>query len=71
MYITDKEKMYSFRNTEIAPVELLGFQSHASLNNSTSPFTLSDVTTITIPQLYNLVKTYNKSVMRYIRRLQQ
>ncbi|MGN0690914.1 MAG: DUF3848 domain-containing protein, partial [Oscillospiraceae bacterium] len=66
-YITDKEnkfsgtsnRLYSFRDIEITPVELLGDQAYADLQNA-SEDTPSSVTTITIPQLYELVKTYDQ-----------
>lgn len=41
---------------KITPVELLGEKTHADLQNA-SEDTPSSVTTITIPQLYELVNT--------------
>lgn len=68
LYATDKEnnfkgtsnRLYSFRDIKITPVELLGGQTHTSLRNANKD-TLSSVIAITIPQLYELVKTYDKS----------
>lgn len=67
MYTSDKEKgfdktinrLYSFRDIEIAPVELLGFDPHTSLQNANED-TLSGAN-ISIPQLYEIVKTYDQS----------
>lgn len=71
LYATDKEnnfkgtsnRLYSFRDIKITPVELLGGQTHTSLRNANKD-TLSSVIAITIPQLYELVKTYDKSYYR-------
>ena len=66
-YITDKEnnfngtskRLYSFRDIEITPVDLLGDQAYGALQNA-SQDPPSGVTTITIPQLYNIVKTFDQ-----------
>lgn len=66
-YSTDRDnkfrdtnnRLYSFRDIKITPVELLGGQAHADLQNA-SEDTPTGVTTITIPQLYELVKTYDQ-----------
>ena len=67
-YSTDKEsnfkntnnRLYSFKDIKITPVELLGGQTHTSLRNANKD-ALSSVIAITIPQLYELVKTYDKN----------
>ena len=48
----------NFNEIQITPVELLGFQTHADLQNA-SEDTLSDVV-ISISQLYEFVKIYDK-----------
>ena len=53
------ERLYSFRDIKITPVKL-GFDTHFSLPDGKSGVSTS-VTTISIPQLYNLVKTYDKN----------
>ena len=63
-YITDKEnnfngtsnRLYSFRDIRITPVELLGDQAYAGLLTANED-TPSGVTTISIPHLYEIVKT--------------
>ena len=65
-------RIYNIKNIEITPVHATGICDPSVHNiNDVDKGTRTSATTITIPQLYNLVKTYNKSVMRYIRRLQQ
>ncbi len=46
------------KNIKITLIELLGFQTYADLQNA-SEDTLSSVI-ISIPQLYKIVKTYDK-----------
>lgn len=68
LYSTDKEsnfkntsnRLYSFRDIEITPVKLLGDQAHTNLQN-TSRDTSTGVIAISIPQLYEIVKTYDQS----------
>ena len=49
-------RVYSFRDIEITPTKLLGLDPHAGLQNANSDTSLG-VTTISIPQLYDIVKT--------------
>ena len=51
-------RLYSFRDMEITPVKLLGFQTHASPQKADTD-TSQGVITITIPQLFQFVKTYD------------
>ncbi len=63
-YSTDREnrfrdtnnRLYSFRDIKITPTKLLGGQAHADLQNASEDTSLG-VTTISIPQLYDIVKT--------------
>lgn len=67
-YATDRDnkfrgtqnRVYNVDNIKITPVKLWDFQSHADLQNADQD-TSQGVTTITIPQLYNLVKTYDQN----------
>lgn len=68
-YITDKEnkfngttnRMYNLKDMKITPIKANGIFSPAVGINSDDKDTSISVTTITIPQLYNLVKTYDKN----------
>ena len=66
-YITDinnafsdtAKRLYNVKSIKITPVGDLGFQSHGtSFENDGEP---TDVTTISVPQLYEIVKTYDKN----------
>ena len=67
MYHTDinnkfsgtKNRLYSLRDIKITPTEELGGQTHFSLSKDKSTSSLG--ANISIPQLYSLVKTYDKN----------
>ena len=55
-------RIYNIKNIEITPVHATGICDPSVHNiNDVDKGTRTSVTTITIPQLYNLVKTYDKS----------
>ena len=66
-YATDKDdrfrdtsnRLYNFDDIKITPVKLLGGQAHAIPQNASTD-TSTDVIKISIPQLYNLVKSYDE-----------
>lgn len=69
MYTTDKEeqsingtinRLYSFRDIQITPVELLGFEAHASLHNADTDTLTGAIWNISIAQLYKLVKAHDE-----------
>lgn len=55
-----QNRFYCLRDIEITPVKLMGGQTHTNLSN-TSKATSTGVMSISIPQLYQIVKTYDKS----------
>lgn len=66
-YATDKDdrfrdtsnRLYNFDDIKITPVKLLGGQAHAIPQNASTD-TSTGVIKISIPQLYNLVKSYDE-----------
>ena len=54
-------RLYSFRDIKITPIEAHRIFSPAVNNKNVAEDTSIGVTVITIPQLYELVKTYDKS----------
>ncbi len=68
-YSTDKEsnfkntnnRLYSFKDIKITPIEAHRIFSPAVNNKNVAEDTSIGVIAITIPQLYELVKTYDKN----------
>lgn len=68
-FFTDKDdrfkgtsnRLYSLRDVKITPIEANRIFSPAVPNKNVGEDTSTSVTTITIPQLYDLVKTYDQS----------
>lgn len=68
-YITDKEenfkgtsnRLYSIRDMKLTPVDAHRIFSPTTDNSNITADTSTDVITVSIPQLYELVKTYDKS----------
>lgn len=52
-------RLYSFRDIKITPVRLLGLNPHADLHNADQD-ALTDVMSMSIPQLCDFVKTYDQ-----------
>ena len=75
-YFTNKEnefngtinRIYSMKNIEITPVDANRiFSPTVNNTNSVGKDTSTDVIYLNIPQLYNFVKTYDKSFFEYIK----